>query len=119
MAMNGRAIGSKLTSYPSWGQTLYAPVDGKIAVVVNDLEDNAIGKTDIEKIWREIIFHRIWGADGMWSWPTCSKAVCGCESGDVVRAGQPIAKCGNSGNTTGPHLHIQVQNKPDFLMMPA
>lgn len=34
--------------------------------------------------------------------------------GDAVHAGQPIAKCGNSGNTSHPHLHLQVQNGPDF-----
>lgn len=29
--------------------------------------------------------------------------------GDHVNVGQPIAKVGNSGNTTEPHLHIQAQ----------
>ena len=29
--------------------------------------------------------------------------------GDHVNVGQPIAKIGNSGNTTEPHLHIQAQ----------
>jgi len=33
--------------------------------------------------------------------------------GDVVHAGHPIANCGNSGNTSQPHLHIQAQNQPD------
>lgn len=29
--------------------------------------------------------------------------------GDHVKLGQPLAKVGNSGNTTEPHLHIQAQ----------
>jgi murein DD-endopeptidase MepM/ murein hydrolase activator NlpD len=29
--------------------------------------------------------------------------------GDHVTSGQPLAKVGNSGNTTEPHLHIQAQ----------
>ena len=29
--------------------------------------------------------------------------------GDHVKQGQPIARVGNSGNTTEPHLHIQAQ----------
>ncbi|MET9830949.1 M23 family metallopeptidase [Streptomyces sp. NPDC006385] len=33
--------------------------------------------------------------------------------GDRVRAGQPIARCGNSGNTTEPHLHFQLMDGPD------
>lgn len=35
--------------------------------------------------------------------------------GDRVRAGQVLARLGNSGNTEGPHLHFQLMNRPDFL----
>ncbi|WP_084511963.1 M23 family metallopeptidase [Agromyces subbeticus] len=34
--------------------------------------------------------------------------------GDAVRAGEEIAKCGNSGNSTEPHLHMQVMDSADF-----
>ncbi len=34
--------------------------------------------------------------------------------GDPVRRGDKIARCGNSGNTSEPHLHLQVQNRADF-----
>lgn len=33
--------------------------------------------------------------------------------GDRVRAGQPIAACGNSGNSMEPHLHLQVMSGLD------
>jgi hypothetical protein len=36
-------------------------------------------------------------------------------SGDRVSTGQPIATCGNSGNSTQPHVHIQVMNSLDLL----
>ncbi|MFG3404387.1 M23 family metallopeptidase [Streptomyces sp. NPDC048142] len=35
-------------------------------------------------------------------------------AGDTVRAGQPIARCGNSGNTTEPHLHFHLMDGPDL-----
>lgn len=50
-------------------------------------------------------------------------SVCVSE-GDTVRAGQVIAYSGNSGKTTGPHLHLTLQSPigkwidPSFLIEP-
>jgi hypothetical protein len=33
--------------------------------------------------------------------------------GDEVTAGQPLGECGNSGNSTQPHVHVQIMDGPD------
>src|SRR5690606_12119134 len=34
--------------------------------------------------------------------------------GDEVTVGQPLAECGNSGNSTEPHVHLQVMDSDDL-----
>jgi murein DD-endopeptidase MepM/ murein hydrolase activator NlpD len=34
--------------------------------------------------------------------------------GDVVTTGQQLAECGNSGNSTEPHVHLQVMDSADL-----
>jgi hypothetical protein len=36
--------------------------------------------------------------------------------GDRVTAGQPLAACGNSGNSSEPHLHFQLMDHPSVLL---
>jgi murein DD-endopeptidase MepM/ murein hydrolase activator NlpD len=39
------------------------------------------------------------------------------KAGDLVKAGQPLARLGNSGNSDGPHLHFHIGNRPVALGM--
>jgi hypothetical protein len=36
------------------------------------------------------------------------------EPGDRVNRGQQVGRCGHSGNSSEPHLHFQIQDRPDF-----
>ena len=35
--------------------------------------------------------------------------------GDVVKAGAPLARIGNTGPSIGPHLHFGLSDRPDFF----
>jgi hypothetical protein len=37
------------------------------------------------------------------------------EPGDRVARGQQVGRCGHSGNSSEPHLHFQVQDRPNFV----
>lgn len=37
------------------------------------------------------------------------------EEGQQVRAGEEVGRCGHSGNSTEPHLHFQLQDRPGFF----
>ena len=36
--------------------------------------------------------------------------------GDAVSIGQPLAECGNSGNSTQPHVHVQLMDSADLAV---
>jgi murein DD-endopeptidase MepM/ murein hydrolase activator NlpD len=35
--------------------------------------------------------------------------------GQSVRVGETLGRCGNSGNSTEPHVHVQAIDRPDVL----
>jgi len=37
------------------------------------------------------------------------------KSGEIVTEGQLIGKCGNSGNSSEPHIHFQIMDTPDIV----
>lgn len=103
----------KLESYAAYGQQLYAPAAGKVVAAVNDRPDMAIGDTDDEQIIGNHVIIEM-GPERYVLMAHLMKGSVTVAEGDMVRAGQPIARCGNSGNTSAPHLHLQVQNRADF-----
>ncbi|MER5769009.1 M23 family metallopeptidase [Streptomyces sp. NPDC001985] len=52
--------------------------------------------------------------DGVWAaYAHVRRGSLTVRAGDRVRAGQPLARCGNSGNSTEPHVHFQLMDGPD------
>ncbi len=103
----------QLTSYACFGATLVAPVSGKVARVIKDRPDMPVGQTDLEVLTGNSI--SIETADQRYVLLAhLQSGSVQVEEGQAVLAGEPIARCGNSGNTSMPHLHLQVQNLPGF-----
>jgi murein DD-endopeptidase MepM/ murein hydrolase activator NlpD len=77
----------------SYGTTVMAATDGTVRTQWN----NAYGNMMI-----------VTAKDGTETW-YCHLSSYRVASGTTVKAGQPIAYSGNSGNSTGPHLHFEVR----------
>jgi Peptidase family M23 len=103
----------QLESYPAFGQVLYAPADGEIVKVVNDRPDLPIGETDSDRVEGNNVIIEV-GRERFVLLAHLMKGSVVVTEGDRVSRGQCLARCGNSGNTSSPHLHIQVQNRADF-----
>jgi hypothetical protein len=102
-----------LASYACFDQPLYAPAKGKVVRVVNDRPDQAIGTTDEEFVVGNHVVIEI-APDRFALLAHLKQSSVAVQEGNEVHAGQLLAHCGNSGNTSEPHLHLQIQSHADF-----
>ncbi|AWK04541.1 hypothetical protein HYN56_09990 [Flavobacterium crocinum] len=100
--------GTKNEDYYCFGKRLNAPGDGKIVTVVNNIEDNVPGVLNTKQAWGNyiVIDHLNGEYSCMVHFKKNSIIVA---VGDVVVRGQMVGQAGNSGNSTGPHLHYHMQ----------
>jgi hypothetical protein len=104
----------RLAADPCFGATLFAPSAGRVVVAVTDLPDLPVGAADRERIAGNHLVLDLGGGRFLLM-AHLKQGSARVGAGDAVRAGQAIAECGNSGNTSQPHLHLQVQSGPNFL----
>ena len=106
--------GKALTDYHCFGQPILAPAAGRVAKVVDSLPDQAIGSTDA----RNPAGNHVVIDHGGSEYSTLAHLRHGSvtvREGEAVRAGARIGACGNSGNTSEPHLHYQLQDAADMF----
>ncbi len=106
-------LGIKLEEYYCFGLPILSPADGKIISVENAITDNPPGIVNEINNWGNHII--IEHAEGEYT--EISHFKCGSillNAGDMVKQGQQLGLCGNSGYSPIPHIHIQRQ-KGSFL----
>lgn len=101
-------------NYYAFNKEVTAPADGKVIKVVNHLEDNIPGEMyEMEPAGNVIIIEHTNHEYSMVA--HLKKNSCLVQQGDIVKQGDVIALCGNSGNSSEAHIHFQVMDAPDFL----
>lgn len=106
-------------SYRCYGKEVLAPADGTVVEIGTNCEDGKIMLPgDMEATAKDIrgnyvlIKHaeKEYGFIGHLQPQSICVAV-----GEKVQAGQVIAKCGNTGNSSEPHVHFHVQDGTNFF----
>lgn len=97
--------------YLCFGKPIIAPADGEIEYIVDDIDDNLIGDTNLIQNWGNsvIIKH---GYQLYSQLSHLKKGSIKVKIGDKVKSGEILATCGNSGRSPEPHLHFQIQTTP-------
>lgn len=107
-----RGTGTQLTDYYAFHKPVLSPICGWVVHVVNDLRDCAIGTVDTHNNWGNYVV--LYDERGFYveiSHFAQSSIV--VQQGDRVDRGTLIGRCGNSGYSPQPHIHIQVQLTPE------
>ena len=105
--------GTKNSDYYAYGRPIVAPAAGTVVVAQDGVVENVPGQMDPRHAAGNyaVLDH----GDGEFSFLAHmipgSLAV---HVGDHVAAGQAIGRCGNSGNSSEPHLHYHLQTTPRF-----
>ncbi len=114
--------------FPSFGRSVHAPADG-VVVRVHDRERDHWSRTSplallylfTVELLRDLFGpSRVLGnhvvldlGDGVYAVTAhLRRRSVGVAVGQRVRAGELLAECGNSGNSSEPHLHFQLQDHP-------
>ena len=105
--------GKKAGDYFSWGLTVLAPVDGTVVAIENSLPDNALGAHDTEHVLGNHVEIKTTAGDNVFL-AHLQKGSVLAAVGATVKAGDPLGRCGNSGNSDFPHVHLHVQSTPDL-----
>ena len=91
-----------------FGKTVVAPVEGSVIACCDTFPDNPLGRVDHVNNWGNyIILGTVTGFFVEMSHIMTGSLM--VKVGDYVALGQPMCKCGNSGFSSLPHIHIQAQ----------
>ncbi len=95
-------------AYYCYGREILAPAAGKVVLAVNDVRDNIPGQRGEKGGNGVVIDHGFGEFSSLWHAIPGSVRV---KTGDEVVAGQVIAQAGNSGHSSGPHLHYHLSTR--------
>jgi murein DD-endopeptidase MepM/ murein hydrolase activator NlpD len=136
--LSHKGDGTRFDDYYAYGADVLAAADGRVASVANDQQEDpsAMQRPDetqeayfarLQKEQGERLAKGLTAITGNYVMIDHGKneyslyahlqpGSVGIRVGDQVKAGDVIGKLGSSGNSTEPHLHFHVCDKPDPLM---
>ncbi len=95
--------------YFCYGLSALAPAPGTVLQAINNIPENAPGTRGRAGGNGVVLDHGFGEYSAIWHMIPGSVTV---KAGDKVELGQQLGKVGNSGRSSGPHIHFQVSTAP-------
>ena len=103
----------KNESYYAFGKEIIAPCDAKVVKVITGVEDNVPGELNQKQFTGNTIVLETSNKEYILFAHLKHQSIV-VREGQFIRQGSLLGQCGNSGNTTEPHLHLSLQNTMDM-----
>ncbi|MBW3628564.1 MAG: M23 family metallopeptidase [Gemmatimonadetes bacterium] len=95
-----------------FGRPVLAPADGRTVASESGIPDNEPGKVDAARpLGNHVVIDHGNGEFSVLG--QLQRGSVQVENGSLVRRGEVIGRCGNSGASSEPHLHFHLQNGPE------
>ena len=99
--------------YYAFGKDLIAPCDGEVVLVVDGVKDNVPGILNPVYIPGNTVIIKTQNNEFLFFAHFKQHSIV-VKQGQKIKQGQLLGLCGNSGNSSEPHLHFHIQNVEDM-----
>jgi hypothetical protein len=97
--------------YYAFMQKIIAPADGIVTEAIDGVRDNEVGSLNNYSAMGNCVI--IMHSDSEYSvFAHFKQGSVAVKKGDKIKRGQLLGLCGNSGNSSEPHLHYHLENSP-------
>jgi hypothetical protein len=101
--------GKNNEDYYAFGKELLAPANGEIVLVVDGIKDNKPGVLNPSYIPGNTVIIKTSNNEYLFFAHFKQHSI-QVKQGEIVQQGDVLGLCGNSGNSSEPHLHFHIQN---------
>jgi len=106
--------GTRNEDYYAFGKPIYAVCDAVVYKVHTGVEDNRPTQMNPTEAFGNYVVLATANEEYIF-YAHFQKESIKVKEGDVVKKGQYLGDCGNSGNSSEPHLHLHIQDGPNAL----
>lgn len=108
-----RNEGKTNEDYYAFGKRIISPSDGEVVLVVDGVKDNIPGKLNPIYLPGNSVIIKTDNNEFLFFAHFVKNSIAVSE-GQIVKQGDLLGLCGNSGNSSEPHLHFHIQNVEDM-----
>jgi len=105
--------GEKNGDYYAFEKELIAPCEAEVVLVVDGIKDNKPGEFNPIYIPGNTVILKTNNGEYLFFAHFKQNSIV-VKQGEKVKKGELLGLCGNSGNSSEPHLHFHIQNVEDF-----